>query len=146
LKSTLIIFSLWLGILKLGIIFGTWIFYIILFIEILFLISQTLFDYNCLNWLSFLLLGSQTTIKIQILSLISCSYLLEYDNHLIHPDWRMILDHTSLTINISIFKKHIQTKKQFLVKNSEEENQFTEELTSFNKGFKIDNIQSKETL
>lgn len=58
----------------------------------------------------------------------------------------MILDYTSLTINISIFKKHIQTRKQSLVKNSEEENQFMEELTSSIKDFKMDNIQSKETL
>jgi len=35
---------------------------------------------------------------------------LEHDNHTIHPDWRLTLDHVLLTINISIFKEHIQTR------------------------------------
>ena len=35
----------------------------------------------------------------------------EHDNHCIHSNWRLTSDHTPITINISILKKCIQTKK-----------------------------------
>ena len=35
----------------------------------------------------------------------------EHNNHCIHPDWRLISDHTSITIDISILEEYIQTKK-----------------------------------
>ena len=34
----------------------------------------------------------------------------EHDNHCIYLDWRLISDHASITIDISILKEHIQTK------------------------------------
>jgi len=46
---------------------------------------------------------------------------LEHNNHTIHPNWRLTSDYTSLTVNISIFKEHIQTRKYTLIKNSKEE-------------------------
>ena len=36
---------------------------------------------------------------------------LEHNNYTIYPDWRLTSDHTPLTINISIFEKHIRTRK-----------------------------------
>ena len=54
---------------------------------------------------------------------------LEFDNHIIHPDWRLLLDHTSLTVSIIIIKDYIQTRKYILVKNSKEEEKFIKELS-----------------
>jgi len=56
------------------------------------------------------------------------------------------LDHAPLTINISIFKEYIQTRKQILVKNSKEEEYFVKELMEAIKSLNIENIQSKEVL
>jgi len=68
---------------------------------------------------------------------------LEYDNHTIHPDWRLTSDHTPLNINISIFEEHIQTRKRMLIKNSKEEF-FIKELMEAIERLNIENIQSKE--
>ena len=38
-------------------------------------------------------------------------FLAEFDNHHIHPDWRLTSDHTPITVNILIFNKYIPTKK-----------------------------------
>ena len=54
---------------------------------------------------------------------------LKFDNHIIHPDWRLSLDHTPLTISIIIIKDYIQTRKYILVKNSKEEEKFIKELS-----------------
>jgi len=40
-----------------------------------------------------------------------CSNSEEFDNHHIHPDWRLTSDHTSISVNISIIEEHIQIKK-----------------------------------
>ena len=71
---------------------------------------------------------------------------LEYNNHTIYPDWRLTLDHVPLTINISIFKEHIQTRKRMLVKNSNEEKFFIKELIEAIEGLNMENIQSKKIL
>ena len=70
----------------------------------------------------------------------------EHDNHHIHPDWRLTSDYAPITIDISILKKHVQTKKQSLIKNSEEETHFIDELINSIKGLNIESIQSIDTL
>ena len=45
----------------------------------------------------------------------------EMDNHSIHSKWRLISDHAPLTIVIPIVKKHINTRKHTIVKDSDEE-------------------------
>ena len=52
----------------------------------------------------------------------------EYDNHIIHLDLRLTLDHASLTDDISTFEEYIQTRRCMLVKNSEEEDKFVNKL------------------
>ena len=64
--------------------------------------------------------------------------LLEYDNHTIHSDLRLISDHTLLIVDISIFEEQIQIKRHMLIKNSNEENNFVDEL--------IENIKEMNTM
>jgi len=71
---------------------------------------------------------------------------LKYDNHTIYPTWRLSSDHAFLTVNISIFKEHIQTRKHTLVKNSKEENKFINKLIEAIKGINMENIQNEEAL
>jgi len=71
---------------------------------------------------------------------------LEHDNHTIHSNWRLTSDYTPLTINISIFEEHTQTRRQMLVKNSEEEEYFLNELSEAIKEINTKNIQSKEVI
>jgi len=56
------------------------------------------------------------------------------------------LDYAFLTVNISIFKEHIQTRKHTLVKNSKEENKFIKKLIEAIKGINMENIQNEEAL
>ena len=71
---------------------------------------------------------------------------LEFDNHIIHPDWRLSLDHTPLTVSIIIIKDYIQTRKYILVKNSNEEEKFIKELAKLIAKLNIKNISNKEML
>jgi len=71
---------------------------------------------------------------------------LKHDNYTIHSDWRLTSDHTPLTVNISIFKEYIQTRKQILVKNRKEKEFFLNELIEAIKKINTENIQSKEVL
>ena len=70
----------------------------------------------------------------------------EYDNHSIHLDQRLTSDYASLTINIVIFEKHVQTRKCTIVKNSKEEKNFVDKLIRAIKELNMENIQSKEVL
>jgi len=72
--------------------------------------------------------------------------LLEYDNHTIYPDLRLISDHVPLTVDILIFEEHIQTRRCTLVKNSEEENKFVNKLIEIIKEMNTENICNKNIL
>ena len=64
----------------------------------------------------------------------------EMDNHLIHLEWKLISDHTSLTIVIPLVKEHINTRKQTIVKNSNEEWKFIKNLYEFLRNIDTSNI------
>ena len=65
---------------------------------------------------------------------------------MIHLEYRLLSDYASLTINIAIFEKYIQTKKCTIVKNGKEEKNFLAELIESIKGLNIEHISSKEAL
>jgi len=70
-----------------------------------------------------------------------CPNLSEHENYCIHLDWRLISDYASITVDILLIKECIQTTKHSLIKNSEEEDHFIDELINFIKGLKTDSIQ-----
>ena len=70
----------------------------------------------------------------------------EFDSHMICPECRLPSDHTLLTINTTIIKEHIQTKKHIIMKNSDEEKNFLAKLIESIKGLSIENISNKENL
>jgi len=70
----------------------------------------------------------------------------EYNNHSIHPDWRLTSDYAPLTINIAIFEEYIQIRKHIIVKNSKEEEKFVAELIKAIKELNIENILDIEAL
>ena len=55
-------------------------------------------------------------------------------------------DHASITVNIYIDNENIPTKWHSLVKGSDEEKQFIEDLTRFIKNLNISPIQNAESL
>ena len=69
----------------------------------------------------------------------------EYNNHIIHPDLRLTSDHALLTINISIFEEQIITRCM-LIKNSNEENKFINNLIENIKGMNTLSICNKVSL
>ena len=71
---------------------------------------------------------------------------LKLDNHMIYPDWRLSLDYTFLSVNITVIEEHVQTKKCTLVKNSKEEEKFIEELINTIAKLNTENISNKEML
>ena len=71
---------------------------------------------------------------------------LELDNYTIYPEWKLLLNHAPLTINIMIIEEHIQTRKYTLVKNSKEEENFIIELIKVITKLNTENISNKETL
>ena len=56
------------------------------------------------------------------------------------------MDYALITVDISIIEEHVQTKKQSLIKNSEEESQFINEFVHSLKSVNTESIQSIDTL
>jgi len=52
----------------------------------------------------------------------------ELNNHSIHPEWRLSLDHALLTISILIKKQHIYNRKYSIAKGSAEEKAFIKDM------------------
>ena len=66
----------------------------------------------------------------------------ELDKHTIHPEWRLLLDHTPLTISIPLKDLHIHNRKQTITKSSVEEKAFIKDL--INNIFFLTNVESLE--
>ena len=58
---------------------------------------------------------------------------LKHNNHTIYSDY------TPFIVDISIFEKHIQTRKHMLVKNSKKEDNFINNLMEAIKGINTEN-------
>ena len=52
----------------------------------------------------------------------------EFKNHIISPDLWSLLDHALLLVFITLEEEFIQEKKKYLVKNSDKEKEFINEL------------------
>jgi len=68
-----------------------------------------------------------------------CPSFPEFNWHHIHPEWRLLSDHTPITINVSIWKERISHLQHSLAKESDEEIQFI-------KNANISSFQNAENL
>jgi len=75
-----------------------------------------------------------------------CNGLSKLDNHLIHSNWRLLSDHTSLTIVIPIVEEHINSRKCSIIKDSKEESTFIKDLTTSIRNINIFNISDITSL
>jgi len=57
-----------------------------------------------------------------------CPFSSEFNHHHIHPEWRLLSDHASITVDIPIQDKSIPNKQRSLVKGSDKEKQFIDNL------------------
>ena len=64
----------------------------------------------------------------------------ELNNHSVHPDWHLSLDHAPLTVSIVIDEKNIDSFRFSIVKNSEEEVSFIKEVIHAIKSVDISDI------
>ena len=71
---------------------------------------------------------------------------MEFNHHHIHPVWRLTSDHAPITVDIHINDENIPTKWHSLVKGSDEEKWFIENLTQFIKNLNTSPIQDAESL
>ena len=70
----------------------------------------------------------------------------ELDSHLTQLEWHLTSDHAPLTIIFPIIEEHFQTKKYMIVKNSNEEKLFIEELIRVIKSVNTSDILNIESL
>jgi len=75
-----------------------------------------------------------------------CSGLNELNNHSIHPDWCLILDHIPLTVTIPIEEEFFQSSKLFLPKKSKEEELFVMEVVDIFKFLDTLILSNQESL
>ena len=109
--------------------------------------SMSLYIFKSTNQVPSRYLDNQNNLNSVIDLMFLQPTLSEFNNHTIHPEWRLLSDHTLLTIDIAIIEEHIQTKKHTIVKNSEEEEKnflagFIESIKELN----TEHISSKENL
>ena len=98
------------------------------------------------NQVSTRYLDNQNNLNLVINLMFFQPNLLELDNHMIYPEWRLSSDHILLTVDIVIIEEYVQTKKHTIVKNSEEKKKFLAELIETIKGLNIELISSKKVL
>ena len=70
----------------------------------------------------------------------------ELNQHSIHPDCHLSLDHAPLTIIIPIADEIVSTSKLSILQNSEQETTFVEEIISIFKNLETSNITNKDNL
>ena len=68
------------------------------------------------------------------------------DNYSIHSDQYLALNHALLTITIPIVEEHIQTKKYIIVKDSEEEKIFVNEVIKAIKDINMSDLSNVVSL
>ena len=82
-----------------------------------------------------------------VINLIFLRYGLEkLDNHSIHLEWRLSLDHTPLTISIPIKEQHIHNRKCSIAKGSVEEKVFIKDIIKDFTTIDISNLTDIESL
>jgi len=75
-----------------------------------------------------------------------CSRSNELNNHSIHPDWYLILDHVSLIVIITIEEEFVQLSKLSLPKKSKEEESFVTKVVNIFKFLDTSILSNQESL
>ena len=70
----------------------------------------------------------------------------EFNHHVIHLDWRLFLDHALITVDILIWEKKTSHMKWLIVKGSNEEKLFVENVVKVIKNLNTSYIQNLDTL
>ena len=70
----------------------------------------------------------------------------ELNNHSIHPDWQLSLDHAPLTMTIPIAEENIVSSKFSIAKNSNEEESFINDILYAIKNINVDNLSDSSKL
>jgi len=70
----------------------------------------------------------------------------ELNNHLIHPDWHLMLDRALLTVTIPIMEENINSTRFSIVKNSKEETSFIKEVSSLIRNLDVSNLSNIDRL
>ena len=70
----------------------------------------------------------------------------EFNCYYIHPEWKLSSNHAPITVDIPISDENILTKQWSLIKESDEENQFIEDLIQVIKNLNTTSIQDAKSL
>jgi len=75
-----------------------------------------------------------------------CPSFPEFNQHCIHPEWRLSSDHTPITIDVSIQKERISHSQHLLAKGSNEEIQFIKNIIQIIKNVNTSSFQNAKNL
>jgi len=70
----------------------------------------------------------------------------ESDNHLIHSDWHLTLDHAPLTTTIPIVEENINSTKHSIIKDSNEEASFIKDVITSIRNINMSNLSDVSSL
>jgi len=68
------------------------------------------------------------------------------NNHLIHPNWCLMSDHTLLIVTILIVKENINLTRFSIAKNSKEETLFIKDVSSLIRNLNVSNLSNIDRL